>query len=65
MDDVDVCEHGELADRNPAAYSVIEAARQAHGKSMQSYLIFMAVRLLEMRRMSIGIQSGPPIGVQN
>ena len=50
LDDVDVCEHGELADRNPAAYSVIEAARQAHGKSMQSYLIFMAVRLLEMHR---------------
>ena len=50
LDDVDVHEHGELADRNPAAYSVIEAARQAHGKGMQSYLIFMAVRLLEMRR---------------
>ena len=50
LDDVDVCEHGELADRNPAAYAVIEAARQAHGKGMQSYLIFMAVRLLEMKR---------------
>ena len=50
LDDVDVCEHGELADRNPGAYAVIEAARQAHGKGMQSYLIFMAVRLLEMRR---------------
>ena len=51
LDDVDVHEHGELADRNPAAYCVIEAARTAHGKSMQSYLIFMAVRLLEMRRL--------------
>lgn len=50
LDDVDVHEHGELADRNPAAYSVIEAARQSHGKGMMSYLIFMAVRLLEMRR---------------
>ena len=50
LDDVDVCEHGELADRNPAAYAVIEAARQAHGKGMQSYLIFMAVRLMEMHR---------------
>ena len=50
LDDVDVHEHGELADRNPAAYSVIEAARQAHGAGMQSYLIFMAVRLLEMHR---------------
>ena len=50
LDDVDVCEHGELADRNPAAYAVIDAARQAHGKGMQSYLIFMAVRLMEMHR---------------
>ena len=50
LSDVDVHEHGELADRNPAAYSVIEAARQAHGKGMQSYLIFMAVRILEMHR---------------
>ncbi len=50
LDDIDVHEHGELAERNPAAYSVIEAARQAHGKGMQSYLIFMAVRLLEIRR---------------
>ena len=50
LSDVDVHEHGELADRNPAAYSVIEAARLSRGKSMQSYLIMMAVRLLEMRR---------------
>ncbi len=50
LDDVDVYEHGELAARNPAVYAVIDAAHQAHGKSMQSYLIFMAVRLIEMRR---------------
>ncbi|MBD0866610.1 MAG: HNH endonuclease [Rhodobacteraceae bacterium] len=50
LDDVDVHEHGELADRNPAAHAVIDAARQAHGKGMQSYMIFMAVRLLELHR---------------
>ena len=50
LSDVDVHEHGELADRNPAAYAVIAAARQANGKGMQSYLVMMAVRLLEMRR---------------
>ena len=50
LSDVDVHEHGELADRSPATYAVIEAARQVHGKGMQSYLIFMAVRLLEMNR---------------
>ena len=36
LHDVDVHEQGELANRNPAAYSVIEAARQAHGKGIQS-----------------------------
>jgi len=50
LDDVDVHEHGELADRNPAAHAVIAAARQAHGKGMMAYLIFMAVRLMEMHR---------------
>lgn len=50
LDDVDLAWHGELAERNSAAYSVIDAARQADGKSMQSYLIFMAVRLMEMQR---------------
>ena len=50
LSDIDVHEHGELADRSPAAYSVIEAARNASGKSMMSYLIMMAVRLIEMER---------------
>ena len=50
LDDIDVCEHGELAERNPAAYAVIEAAFRASGKGMMAYLIFMAVRLLEMHR---------------
>ena len=61
LDDVDVHEHGELADRNSAASSVIEATRQAHGKGMRSYLIFMAVRLLEMHRIlkSTGLDLPP------
>ncbi len=50
LSDVDVHEHGELAERSPAAYKVIDAARDAHGKGMMSYLIMMAVRLIEMRR---------------
>ena len=50
LSDIDAHEHGELADRHPAAYSVIEAARHASGKSMMSYLIMMAVRLIEMER---------------
>ena len=50
LSDIDVYEHGELAERSPAAYAVIDAARQTHGKGMMSYLIMMAVRLIEMRR---------------
>ena len=37
LSDIDVYEHGELAERSPAAYAVIDAARQTHGKSMMSY----------------------------
>ena len=50
LEDVDEAWHGEVAEQNPAVYSIIGAAREAHGKGMKSYLIMMAVRLLEMRR---------------
>ena len=51
LEDVDLAWHGEIAEQNPAVYSVIGAAGEAHGKGMKSYLIMMAVRLLEMRRL--------------
>ena len=50
LDDVDEAWHGEIADREPALYAIITAAGLAHGAGMKSYLIMMAVRLLEMRR---------------
>ena len=50
LSDIDVHEHGELADHSPAAYKVIDAARDTHGKGMMSYLIMMAVRLIEAHR---------------
>ena len=50
LSDVDEAWHGEIADRDPALYSIVGAAGQAHGKSMKSYLIMMAVRLMELRR---------------
>ena len=50
LSDIDVHEHGELADRSPAAHKVIGAARDTHGKGMMSYLIMMAVRLMETHR---------------
>ena len=51
LSDVDEAWHGEIADRQPAVYATIDAAGVAHGKRMKSYLIMMAVRLLEMRRL--------------
>ena len=50
LSDVDEAWHGEIADREPALYAIIDAARQSHGNGMKSYLIMMAVRLLEMHR---------------
>ncbi len=50
LSDVDEAWHGEIADREPALYAILDAAGQSHGKGMKSYLIMMAVRLLEMRR---------------
>ena len=51
LSDVDEAWHGEIADRQPALYVIIDAADLAHGKGMKSYLIMMAIRLLEMRRL--------------
>ena len=51
LDDVDLAWHGEIAEQNPAVYAVIDAAGVAHGSGMKSYLIMMAVRLLEMHRL--------------
>ena len=50
LDDVDEAWHGEIADRDPTLYAIIDAAGHSHGKGMKSYLIMMAVRLMEMRR---------------
>ena len=50
LSDLDVAWMGLIADEHPALYRMLEAAGLAHGKSMQSYLCMMAVRLLEMRR---------------
>ena len=50
LSDVDAAWHGEIADRHPPLYAIIDAAGLAHGKPMKSYLIYMGVRLMEMKR---------------
>ena len=50
LSDLDVAWLGLIADQEPALYRVIEAAGFSHGKGMKSYLVMMAVRLLELKR---------------
>ena len=50
LSDIDLAWHGEIADREPKVYAAIDNAGIVHGPSMKSYLIMMAVRLLELRR---------------
>ena len=49
--DLDPAWRDEAVLREPALRAVFDAAAQAHGVSMESYLVMMAVRLLEMRRL--------------
>lgn len=50
LNDVDLAWHGEIAEREPALYAIISAAGLSHGKGMMSYLMMIAVRMLELRR---------------
>ena len=50
LSDLDNAWHGEIADRVPALYAAIHAAELTYGKSMKSYLIMIAIRMLEMKR---------------
>ena len=50
LSDLDVAWMGLIADEQPAIYKIIDTAGLTDGKSMQSYLCMMAVRLVELRR---------------
>ena len=50
LSDIDLAWIGLIAEKEPNLSAVIDAAGLAHGKGMTSYLVMMAVRLLEMRR---------------
>lgn len=51
LQDVDVEWLGEIADSNPGLYKVIDMVKHTNGKSVMSYLIYMAIRILEMHRL--------------
>ena len=50
LNDLDIAWHNQIAEPRPSLYGVIDAAGYAHGDGMKSYLIMMAVRLIEMER---------------
>ena len=51
LDDVKEEWVDEIEEANPALHHTITAAGFTHGDSMQGYLTYMAIRLLEMRRL--------------
>ncbi len=51
LDDVNLAWHGEIKHEHPGLYDLLNATRQIHGDSMMSYLIYMAIRIMEMRRL--------------
>ena len=50
LSDVDLVEHNRLKDENVGLYALMASSRYAHSRGMFSYLVMMAVRLLEMKR---------------
>ena len=51
LDDVKLVWHGEIKHEYPGLYALLTATREIHGDSMMSYLIYMSIRIMEMRRL--------------
>ncbi len=51
LDDVNLVWHGEIKHEYPGLYALLTATRDIHGDSMMSYLIYMSIRVMEMRRL--------------
>ena len=50
LSDIDLAWHGEIAEHYPGLYELLAATRTIHSDSMMSYLIYMAIRIMEMKR---------------
>ena len=50
LDDINLSWHGLIKSEYPALYDLLSAVQKVHGDSMMAYLIYMAIRLMEMRR---------------
>lgn len=50
LSDIDLAWHGEVAEKHPGLYKLLDTTKEIHGNSMMAYLVYMAVRVMEMRR---------------
>ncbi len=50
LDDVNLAWHGLIKSEYPGLYSLLNTVREIHSDSMMSYLIYMSIRVMEMRR---------------
>ena len=50
LSDIDEAWAGEIAEDNEGVYKILEMVREVMGKSSLSYLIYMTIRIIEMRR---------------
>ena len=51
LDDINLAWHGLIKADYPALYDLLTAVQKVHGDSMMSYLIYMSIRVVEMRRL--------------
>lgn len=50
LEDIDLAWHGEIENEHPGLYELLSAARKIHSDSMMAYLIYMSIRIMEMKR---------------
>ena len=50
LNDIKLVWHGEIKQDYPALYAFLNAVKVVHGDSMMSYLMYMAIRLIELKR---------------
>ena len=50
LSDINIAEQGIIRKEHKALHAIIKAAGKVHSPSMRSYLIYMGVRLVEMKR---------------
>ena len=51
LDDLKVAWHGLIKSEHPSLYNYLAAVKDIHSPSMMAYLIYMAVRVMEMHRL--------------